>query len=415
MLLLPLASLRHLSRHPWQLALSLLGIALGVAVVVAVDIASGSARDAFADATRILRGAATHAIVGGPAGVDEQVYVRLRRAGVRASAPVLEADVVVRGDTPRTLTLLGIDPLAEQAFRDWRRAGTSDAGMAGWLTALVGKPSAVLLSAALAAELGVAVGDRLPLLVRGRERDAEVAGLLVAGDELQAAALRGLLLADIAAAQALLETPGRLQRIDLEMPAGDAGEAMLASVRALLPAGASIVDQDKRGAARAAMTRAFDLNLLMLGLLALLVGSFLIYNTMTFSVLQRRALFGVLRALGCTRRAILVLVLGEALAMGLVAALLGGLLGVLLAEGLTGLVTRTVNDLYFRVEVARLAVDGTTFLKAALLGMGAAFGAALLPALEATRVCRPVWHCVARRWKDAYRRRCPAARSWVWR
>ena len=387
-MLLALASFRHQSRHPWQLALSLLGIALGVAVVVAVDIASGSAREAFTQATRSVQGRATHAVVGGPDGLDEQVYVRLRRAGVRASAPLVEAEVVVRGEPSRRLTLLGVDPLAEQQFRAWRDTDPArgEDTPSRWLASLVTHPEGVLLAAPLAAELGLAVGDRLPLLVRGRERDAEVVGLLAAADDLQATALRTLLVADISVAQRLLGRPGRLDRIDLRVPDGVAGERLLARVRTLLPADASLTDQRERGAARAAMTRAFDLNLLMLGLLALLVGSFLIYNTMTFSVLQRRALFGVLRALGCTRGAILALVLGEALVLGLLAAVLGAGLGVLLAEGLTGLVARTVNDLYFHVEVTRLAVDASTFLKATVLGVGAALGAALLPALEATRV-----------------------------
>ena len=49
------------------------------------------------------------------------------------------------------------------------------------------------------------------------------------------------------------------------------------------------------------MTRAFELNLQALSLLALLVGMFLIYNTMTFSVVQRLPLIGRLRALGVTK------------------------------------------------------------------------------------------------------------------
>ena len=60
------ASLRHLVAHPWQLGLSILGIALGVAVVVAVDLANESARRAFTGFAESLTGRATHRIVGGP-------------------------------------------------------------------------------------------------------------------------------------------------------------------------------------------------------------------------------------------------------------------------------------------------------------------------------------------------------------
>ncbi|NIR32149.1 MAG: ABC transporter permease, partial [Gammaproteobacteria bacterium] len=84
------SSWRYLWRHPWQVALAVLGVGLGVAVAVAVDVASGSAHRAFELSMDEVAGRATHQIVGGPAGVDEQVYARLRlQAGVRPSAPAV--------------------------------------------------------------------------------------------------------------------------------------------------------------------------------------------------------------------------------------------------------------------------------------------------------------------------------------
>ena len=83
------SSARHLAAHPWQVGLSILGIALGVAVVVAVDLANDSARRAFTGFAETLTGRATHRIVGGPAGVPEELYARLRSAGIRALAPVV--------------------------------------------------------------------------------------------------------------------------------------------------------------------------------------------------------------------------------------------------------------------------------------------------------------------------------------
>ena len=73
------ALLRHPLRHPWQLGLAILGIALGVAVVLAVDLANASARRSFDLAVNRITGHATHRIVGGAQGVPETVYVQLRR------------------------------------------------------------------------------------------------------------------------------------------------------------------------------------------------------------------------------------------------------------------------------------------------------------------------------------------------
>src|SRR5687768_11388975 len=110
------ASLRHLLRHPVQLALALLGLALGVATITAVDIATASAGRAFELSLEAVNGAATHEIVGATAGgVDERVYAMLRTRSLNAElAPIVEGYVVISN---RSLLLLGIDPLVDIRVR----------------------------------------------------------------------------------------------------------------------------------------------------------------------------------------------------------------------------------------------------------------------------------------------------------
>ena len=134
------------------------------------------------------------------------------------------------------------------------------------------------------------------------------------------------------------------------------------------------------------MTRAFRLNLTALSLLALVCGLFLIYNAITFSVVQRRALIGTLRALGVTRRQVFALVLGEATLVAVIGTAAGLALGVVLGRGMVDLVTRTFNDLYFVLTVRDLTVAPASLIKGALLGVGATLAAAAIPALEATAV-----------------------------
>ena len=160
---------------------------------------------------------------------------------------------------------------------------------------------------------------------------AFVAGLLHPNDALSRRALSGLVLADIATAQELTGRIGRLDHIDLILPPGD--KAVVAAVTRLLPPDAQLVAASTRAGAVDQMTAAFRTNLTALSLLALLVGMFLIYNSMTFSVVQRRPLFGTLRCLGVTRGEIGRLVLGEALIVGCVGSALGLVLGVLLGQG----------------------------------------------------------------------------------
>src|SRR5205814_1784111 len=72
------ASLRHLLRHPAQLALALIGLTLGVGTIVAVDVATASSQRAFELSLQAVNGAATHQITGGPRGIDERLYAQLR-------------------------------------------------------------------------------------------------------------------------------------------------------------------------------------------------------------------------------------------------------------------------------------------------------------------------------------------------
>ena len=79
------ASVRHLLRHPAQLTLALVGLALGVGTIVAVDIATASARRAFELSLQAVNGAATQQIVAGPRGIDERSYVQLRTGPPRVN------------------------------------------------------------------------------------------------------------------------------------------------------------------------------------------------------------------------------------------------------------------------------------------------------------------------------------------
>jgi putative ABC transport system permease protein len=228
-----------------------------------------------------------------------------------------------------------------------------------------------------AAELGVGQGARLPLDAGGKTSEVEVAGLFASDNPV---AREGLLVADLATAQELLGRIGVLDRIDLILEPDQVPQ-----VEARLPSGLRLERSQARTEATARLTEAFQINLAAMSLLALLVGGFIIYNTMTFSVLQRRGLFGHLRVLGVTRRELFGLILGESCVVGLIGSLLGLAAGVLIAQGLVRLVTHTVNDLYFTLTVTRLLLSPLMLVKGAALGLAATLAAALGPAAEAAR------------------------------
>ncbi len=374
------ASYRDLVRHPWQVLLAALGVALGVAVVTAVELTKASAQRSLADATASVVGRTTHQIVGGPRGLDEKLYARLRRSGVvRDLAPVIEASVRLPALNGRALRLFGVDPLAEVPFRSyWQQIeGTSSD-----VVRLMTQPATALVSPAALGRPGIQLGGKLHIAHAGRLAELEIIGKLDPSHQFPALAGTELAVVDIATAQELLGMVGRLTRIDVILESPGQG----AQLRTLLDVNAELIPSEAQTEAVAHMTAAFHTNLTALSLLALLVGLFLIYNSQTFLVVQRRGQFGILRALGLRRRQLALLIGMEAVVLGLIGALAGLVMGVVLAEGLVGLVGQTINDLYYTLSVGAVTLDASSLAKGVLLGVGGSVVAASFPAREAMQV-----------------------------
>ncbi len=377
--------LRHVNRRLLQSVLFVVGVALGVAVVIAIDLANGSASRAFELSAQSVTGRATHQVVAGGAGLPSEVYRRIRvDLGIRNSAPVLSEVVRSSAMGGQTLRLLGVDPFAEPPFRDYLTnvdvEGEDGVGTFEAIQAFITEPGAVLLSQPLAQRHGIRPGDTLLIQTGARVAEARVIGLLRPQDSVSQQALDDLLLADIATAQELTGSVGRLTRIDLILTS-----EQVEAVRLVLPPGAALVEASATGGALQQMTAAFEINLQALSLLAVVVGVFLIYNTVTFSVVQRRPTIGIMRALGATRRQIFAIVIGEAFVLGVIGTVVGLGLGILMGRATVGLLAQTISDLFFSVNVTSLTVDPWTLLKGAAIGLAASLGAAFIPSVDATR------------------------------
>ncbi|MEQ8262213.1 ABC transporter permease [Pseudohaliea sp.] len=363
------ASTRFYRQHPLQLLLALLGISLGAAVIVAVALATRTAALSFDRSLEALAGPMTHELRARDGALQEDLYRRLRLSGNPPPAlPMLEAQLRI-GD--RQLTLVGIDPLALPP------GGPAPGAVSSELPRLLTEPGAVLVPETIAAETGLRPGRP----ARGTIRERGMALLPLAlfpagpGDWLGDA-----LLADIATVQELAGREGELDRIQLRLAPGEA-EVLR---RALSPTVELRRHADRRDTFDA-MTGAFRTNLTAMSLLAMLVGAFLVYNTMAFAVVQRRATFAVLRMVGTTPRQLFHRLLLEAAALGLVGGLLGIALGLVLGQGLLTLVARTVSDLYVAIEPTRPAIAPSQLLTALAVTLGAVLAATLMPAREAAR------------------------------
>lgn len=371
----------------------ILGITLGVAVVISVDLANASASRAFDLSTETIAGRSTHQITGGPLGLDDDLFSSLtqQRWGVPL-APVISDYASSPEMGNRTLQFLGVDPFSEAPFRNYLgnanpTQATSPVGASpDHLVSFLTQPGTVFISEDNANRYQLSAGQTIPLEIAGNIQMVTIAGLIKPSDSLSRRALDGLILADISTAQEITGRTGKLDRIDLILPDDAVSSGLIEDIQSQLPKSAVLQPVEARSGAVAQMTSAFRVNLTALSLLALVVGLFLIYNTITFSVVQRRPLFGILRSLGVTREEVFFLVISEALLVSLVGALLGVGLGVLLGQGAVRLVTQTINDLFFVVNVRGVQIPISSLVKGFLLGVFATLLTAAPPAWEAASV-----------------------------
>ncbi|MEM7034490.1 MAG: FtsX-like permease family protein, partial [Chloroflexota bacterium] len=383
---LTLMALRHSAKHPIQSLLLILGVALGVAMMIAIDLANSSASQAFSLSTDTIAGKATHQIVAAPGNVPASVYEELRvTQGRRNVAPVVTGPIAIVQADDLPLRLLGVDVFAEAPFRSYLRTDSgqgSNNDFLSMITALLVEPSTVILSEAVGNQLGLQTGDTFQIKAEGTQTTVKLAGLLKPSDDLSQRALNNLVLTDVSTAQELLGIVGYLTHIDLILTEDDD----LQSILDMLPNTVRLQRANLRNETLDQLTAAFELNLTALSLLGVVVGIFLIYNTISFSVVQRRRILGILRCVGITRQQVFSLVLTEALILSAIGTVLGLGLGIFIGRGLVGLVTQTINDLFFSLTVQSVTLSSWSIYKGILAGIGAGLIAAFIPALEATTI-----------------------------
>ena len=378
----------HAFQRPFRTLLSIAGVALGVLASVAIGTANVQVLRSFEQAVTTVAGPATLEIAGHDLGVDESVITAIRAVeGVVSAAPVIEESIVVAQGEQRgqALQILGLDLLAEAGTRGFQ-ISQADADMA--LETLLA-PDALYLGRQVAADWNLGVGSVVEVMVGGRVVRLRVAGLI--HNEAQRTSLWDrLAVMDIAAAQLLFQSIGRLDRIELVTTPGRPLDDIVISLRAVLPPHLTVQRPAQRTKQVENMVWAFQLNLSVMSWVGLLVGVFLIYNTIAFVVAQRRREIGIYRALGMTERRVAGLFLVEAGLLGLFGGLLGGLGGVWLASGLVSLVSRTVSDLYAPVVSGGLILSMdmltlTAVAKGVLLGTVVSMVGAVGPSIEAGR------------------------------
>ena len=365
---------RPLLREPGRTLLTVLAVALGVAVVAAIDLAGDAAAGSFESSMESLTGEADYEATA-VGGLDEQVYGDLVSLPYDlAFSPRVEGYAIVESDG-RTVPVFGLDLLGDATLE--RAQQTEDVAF---------ELEELQADASIWAGYGLADagGDRLRLQINDETREYVVRGVLRA-EGFHGVSVENVVIFDIAAGQRALGKQGRLDRVQVHMPDGEK-ENWEAILREALPPGVDVRRVGTASEENRKMLGAFRWNLRVLSYLSLLVGAFLIYNTIAVSVVRRRPEIGVLRALGATRGQVRWAFLAEAAIFGCAGTILGLLLGRAMAEGAVELMALTVRTLYVTSAPGAIEITPARVLTAAAAGLGVAMLAALQPANEAARV-----------------------------
>ena len=359
---------RPLATDPLRALLTVAAVALGVAVIVAVDLASEASMGSFRSSLESLQGSASYEItqVGG---IPDTVYGELARIPEPlAFSPRIEGFVLLPA-TGEQVPLFGVDLVGDTWFRSAgamhrsARQGPID-GLSVWVTE----------------SLGVSTGETLELIAGDRRLEFEVQGVL----DSSPAAVGRFVLMDIAPAQRTLGRMGWLDRIYVYTQ-GDERDwnsvlaPHLPPAASILPAGTGTKDSRR-------MLGAFRWNLRMMSYATILVGAFLIYNTISAYIVRRREQIGIVRAVGASRSMVRAAFLFEGVVFGVLGVAAGLVLGRLLAVGAVDAVGQTVSSLYVSSTPGEIAFRPWTIAIAVAAGIGVSVLSAWWPAREASGV-----------------------------
>jgi len=381
---------RSLTAHKLRTILTTLAILLGVAMICGTYVLSDQIdrgfKNIFTDAYKGIDVAVTRKVkfsgqmTGATAGLPEATLAQVRGVdGVSEAysfvtgmgAVAVNGKVVSTGGSP---TLFFSYAPSDISNTTYVQGGPPKA------------PGEVSVIQKLATDQKLHVGSVIEVIAPGGSEKVRVVGMFTFGAE---SSLGGSLIIDstLADAQRWFDMRGSVSEIDAKAVAGVSSDTLAQRVRAALPAFAEVktgtqaaTDQTKlMSDAIGGFLRPV---LLSFGGIAVLVGAFIIFNAFSMTVAQRRREFAMLRALGASRRQVLLTITGEALAMGVLASLLGIVVGLGIAAGILRLFEAANID----IPHGGLVVAPRTVIVALAVGIIVTVLSAVIPAARATRV-----------------------------
>lgn len=386
MILLRLITWPYVRKHLLRSVLTTAGIVLGVALLVGMQTANQSVLQAFNQTVDRIAGKAQLQILAGDTGFTEDVLERVQALPeVSAAAPVIESSVDPGFPGQGKLLILAVDMTGDRSLRDYDFE-SGDQDVIDDPLVFLAQPDSLILTREFASRNGLHTGSRISFETMQGRKQFTVRGILKAGGLAQAFG-GNLGIMDIYAAQLVFGRGRRFDRIDIGLREGvtlEAGEEVLR--KALGPA-YTVEPPSGRGKQFENLLGIYALAISISSVFALVIGMFIIYNSFSIAVTQRRGEIGILRALGATRGQIRTLFLGESAAAGALGSAAGLGIGLAFAHSLTGITGQMMETVFGVPQNAQNVTIDPRFLGMAFAtGVFTSIVAAWVPARNAARV-----------------------------
>jgi putative ABC transport system permease protein len=391
------ATIQGLWGRKLRTALTALAVVLGVAMVSGTYVLTdtikqafdGLYEDSYADTGAVISGKeVVSGAASGNATVPESLLPKVEALPGTASAAGAIYDVS------------GTTDLAQLIGRDGKKLGSSQQPHFGWgfapdkerfnpMTLTSGEwatgPNEVVIDNQTAKNENYKVGDTIRVSAEGPTREFRVVGTAKFGsvDSIGGATFAVF---DVPTAQDVLAKKGQLDQIYMAAKSGTSDEELAKQAEPLLPQSAVVRTGAEQSEADAEETNdglAFIQYLLLaFAAIALVVGSFVIFNTLSMTLSQRVRELATLRTLGASRKQVMRSVLLEGFLTGLFAAVVGLFCGFLLAKGLNAMFKALGVDLPSEGTVLK----SRTVIVSLAIGVGITVLATISPARKATRI-----------------------------
>lgn len=376
-------SLPYLRANAGRLLLTVLGVVIGVQGMVAMGALNHSIVRSFQAGVDVIAGAAALQVTGPTSGIPEELVETIATIpGVNSAFPIIQGTFETTTVPPARVAIFGIDLVESAGHRNpqFPREHVHIDDELVFLNA----GNSIAFGQPLLDQLQLELGSPVKLVTSSGPRTFIIRGTLDPVGPMHL--FEGMVaLLDLPTAQAMILAPGLVQTIYVTGDPSVSIDELQRRIQNTIGERANVERTTVRGEQIEAMLGSLRVALSLANLVTMIVAFFIIFQTVSIAVEQRRREIAIARALGFTKRSIGLLFLTECSLVGIVGATGGLLGGYLLARFSLQAAVVGISQMYLHIAVADLSLPIGEIALAVGFGIGTCIAAGLIPAMAASR------------------------------